>query len=149
MWHLKSNCAQNFWEIPRKIFFRPSKIKQTVCYQLALWIWKMMNANVFIKISLSASFNLIENLFWLNRWLEVNALTYTDSVSTTNYVFLSAEMMLAKKRFLGDLIACLIFAGLVVNRNFGFQFWFFGLWFFIKHENPKSHYFSFLFIFVK
>ena len=63
----------------------------------------MVSENVLIEISLTALFNWIENLFWLNRWLEVNALTYTDSVFTTNYVFLSAEVMLTKKSFLGDL----------------------------------------------
>ena len=65
----------------------------------------MVSENVLIEISLTALFNWIENLFWLNRWLEVNALTYTDSVFTTNYVFLSAEVMLTKKSFLGDLKA--------------------------------------------
>ena len=59
----------------------------------------MVSENVLIEISLTALFNWIENLFWLNRWLEVNALTYTDSVFTTNYMFLSAEVMLAKKSF--------------------------------------------------
>ena len=66
----------------------------------------MVSENVLIEISLTALFNWIENLFWLNRWLEVKlhyALTYTDSVFTTNYVFLSAEVMLTKKSFLGDL----------------------------------------------
>ena len=132
--YLCTKVLRNSW---RNLFFELSKIERTVCYKLPFWIWKMMNENVFIKISLSGFFNLIENLFWLNRWLEVNAATYTDSVFTTNYVFLSAEVMLAKKSFLGNLKAksdrLLDFCRACSQRKFfGLQFWFSGLWFFYK-----------------